>query len=83
MNEPLTFREFMRAMKETLATPYWKPLPPTPIHIAGRFARPPKGGQQGSVVFLAPGEVIVTPERAEQLGLTADARRMRREQTDR
>lgn len=27
----------------------------------------------------APGERITTPERAEQLGLTADAKRMRRE----
>lgn len=33
--------------------------------------------------ILAPGERITTPERAEQLGLTADARRMRRERKDR
>lgn len=29
-------------------------------------------------VVIAPGEVVLTPERAEELGLTADARRMRR-----
>jgi hypothetical protein len=44
-----------------------------------RFA---KGGPMG-LRPLAPAEMITTPERAEQLGLTADARRMRREQAGR
>jgi hypothetical protein len=46
----------------------------------------PKGGYVwgggGLKVPLAPGEVVVSPERAEELGLTADARRMRRERGD-
>lgn len=47
--------------------------------VRPRFAR--GGGDQVSVI-LAPAEIITDPDRAEQLGLTADARRMRREQCD-
>jgi len=42
-----------------------------------------RGGPVPGYVPLAPGEMIDTPERAEELGLTADARRMRREQAQR
>lgn len=47
---------------------------------ADQSARFAKGGPVGDYRVLAPAEIITTPERAEQLGLTADARRMRRDE---
>ena len=38
---------------------------------------PPIANTQTPAVLLAPGELITDPERAEQLGLTVEARRMR------
>jgi hypothetical protein len=49
------------------------------VQLLSVEALPNVWGHGFTVERLAPAEVITDPDRAEQLGLTADARRMRRE----
>ncbi|MFI5992538.1 hypothetical protein ACIBAC_11880 [Streptomyces sp. NPDC051362] len=76
------FRDLLDGLRAGWDVLWWgQAFPRTfPMKAGGGQLPGYQSGQAERMVALSPGRVITDPEDAEALGLTADARRMRRQQ---